>query len=141
MLLGITEGKLNLEAGTVEAEEAFRCPPRSVLVLYSVTVHRLRVGAAGKSVHDLQPALSGLAMQFGVSRSDLLVRWRCAGHATPKPAHAPGPALALGHEADIHDQQCPNRSGSVASKVARAIRAKRKGRANQRAWVRADLQL
>ncbi len=62
VLLGIAEGKLDLEAGSVKA-----C--RHPLRVGAVEEHpllRLRVGPAGQDVHDLQPALPGLAVQFDV---------------------------------------------------------------------------
>ena len=77
VLLGITEGKLDLETGAVEG-----C--RHPLRVGDVEEHpllRLRVGPAGQDVHDLQPAQPGLAVQFDVVQVDLFLLQGCAGHA------------------------------------------------------------
>ena len=77
VLLGITEGKLDLETGAVEG---CRHPLR-VGAVEEHSLLRLRVGPAGQDVHDLQPAQPGLAVQFDVVQVDLLLLQGCAGHA------------------------------------------------------------
>ena len=80
VLLGIAEGKLDLETGAVEPKDAFRCQ-LGIGAVQEHALRRLRVGPAGQDVDHLQPALPGLAVQDRVIQVDLLVGQGCAGQA------------------------------------------------------------
>ena len=80
VLLGIAEGKLDWEAGAMEAKDAFR---RQIQVgaVQEHTLLRFRVGTAGQDMDHLQPACQGLGMLAAVVQVDLLLLQGGAGHA------------------------------------------------------------
>ena len=65
VLLGVAEGKLNWNAGPGEVEEVFRYQ-LGVAAVQQYALRHLRVGPAGQDANYPQPALPGLARQFGV---------------------------------------------------------------------------
>lgn len=70
MLLGVAEGKLALETGTVDTEEAFR-RQFQVGAVQEHPLRRQRAGLVGQDVDHLQPTLLGLAVQDRVVEVDL----------------------------------------------------------------------
>ena len=113
VLLGIAEGKLNLEAGAVQPEEAFRCQCQ-VGAVQEHSLRRLRVGPAGQDVDHPQPALPGLAVQDPVVEVDLFVGQRRAGQARQ------GAAVEVAVELPAATQRAPRLSRAPAATASRS---------------------
>ena len=67
--LGVAKGKFDLDAGAVEADEAFQ-RPLGVAAVQPQPLPRLQVGPVRQDVDHLQPAWPG---RLGVGQVDLLV--------------------------------------------------------------------
>ena len=150
VLLGIAEGKLDLEAGAVEAEDAFRHQVQ-VGTVQEHPLLRLRVGPAGQNIDHLQPTLPGLGMQDRVVQVDLRVLRGGAGQARriaaveaaielPLQAQPPFVGTGVG-PARLPARPDGTRGLAGAEGIGTALRhgQAREGKSRaKRAWVRAD---